>query len=272
MTEQEVNLNRRSIFKAGGLAVGGLAGLSLLSSSRNPSLAATSPIYGSSPLEKLSNWDDFSLHGIWRTMYNGYGTVKGTNSQVLLSPKPATDPNDTAACMVHTEAWYDDVTFEATIRTEKQLRRNSPPNQWEVGWICWNLRNDTHFYSAQLKPTEWEIGKEDPVYPGAQRFFATGGEVATGANIWRFPVGIDYRMKVQVSGPTSTIWVNGADGSYRKIYSFTDSERPYYGGRIGLYTEDARVWFHDFKILSYKKKSYPGYDESYWKSLNYDYS
>ena len=270
-----VEMQRRDFLKTTA-AVGSLAVASNIAvagaQTVSPPGVLTTPAhaaYGSSFLEKNPQWSDNSLHGQWRTMYNGYGVVTGDDTQVLMFPRTVTTPDDTAACMVHTEAWYDDVTFEVTICTEKQLRKNSAPNPWEVGWVCWNFRDDTRFYSAQLKPTEWEIGKEDPLYPGAQRYFATGGDVATGANIWKFPIGVNYRMKVVVKGPTSTVYVNGADGAYRKVYSFTDRQRPYHGGRIGLYTEDARVWFHHFKVLSYSKKSYPPYTDEYWESLNF---
>lgn len=74
------------------------------------------------------------------------------------------------------------------------------------------------------------MGKEDPAYPGNQRFLATGNT--------SFAVGSWHQIHVtQVAG---TITVS-ADGL--ALTTFVDAERPYLSGSIGLYCEDSQVHF-----------------------------
>jgi hypothetical protein len=42
------------------------------------------------------------------------------------------------------------------------------------------------------------------------------------------------------------VWIDG-----EHVVTFTDQERPYRGGRIGFYTEDAEVRFSDVVIDSF---------------------
>ena len=78
--------------------------------------------------------------------------------------------------------------------------------------------------------------RQDPAYPGAQRFLATGTERT-------FPVGGDHRVEITQEWPRMTVTVDGTE-----LATVTDEENPYRGGSIGLYTEDAAVLFHDFRI------------------------
>ncbi|MDP9016976.1 MAG: calcium-binding protein, partial [Candidatus Eremiobacteraeota bacterium] len=92
-------------------------------------------------------------------------------------------------------------------------------------------QDDVHFYYIILKPNGWELGKEDPAYPDAQRFLATG-------NTPQYPIGSTNSLRVVQVGATITISANGTI-----LTTFTDTERPYTGGALGLYCEDARVHF-----------------------------
>lgn len=179
-------------------------------------------------------------------MYNGYGAVRGNDRSVFMRPRTVKNINDTAACLVHTDKSYMDASFQVTVTTKTQLRENNPPNPWECGWVLWNLRDDSHFYALALKPNGWELSKQDPAYPGAlddpydygeQRMLQTG-------NGWTFPIGWDHHVKMVQKWPTMSIYV---DGYF--LTSFVDKERPYRGGKIGLYTEDASVLFTDFRVL-----------------------
>ncbi|KSU79339.1 calcium-binding protein [Pseudarthrobacter enclensis] len=181
-------------------------------------------------------WSDGEIHGRWTVMYTGYGEVSGHDEEVVLEPKSAASEDITHGGLVHTTRSYMDPTFEVTVHTEFQVR-DGPPNGWEVGWVLWNLSDDEHFYAVALKPNGWEISKQDPVYPGKQRFITTGVEP-------QFPIGQDYRVRVEHDWPRMTVSVGG-----RVLATITDDERPYRGGTIGLYTEDARVRFSDLDIL-----------------------
>ena len=187
-------------------------------------------------LWRVQPWADGSTHVRWQVMYTGYGTVTGNDQQVRLEPHTAEAANITHGALVHTTDTYQDASFAVTVRTEEQLRRNDQPNAWEVGWVQWNLRDNDHFYAVALKPNGWEISKQDPAYPGAQRFLATGTERT-------FPVGGDHRVEITQEWPRMTVTVDGTE-----LATVTDEENPYRGGSIGLYTEDAAVLFHDFRI------------------------
>lgn len=182
-------------------------------------------------------WHENKQYGQWYVVYNGYGTVSGTEEEVVLEPHPAAHQDTTHAALVRTaEVFPEDVEFEVTVHTETQVR-DGEPNPWEVGWVLWNYENDQRFYAVALKPNGWEISKQDPDYRGAQRFLLSGSNVT-------FPLNEDHRVKVHHSGDSFKVW---ADGHF--LGEFTDEEQPYKGGSVALYTEDARVRFSDFEVL-----------------------
>lgn len=136
-----------------------------------------------------------------------------------------------AALITSSTTFTNDVNYRGTTRTIKQLRQNNPPNAWEVSWLVWNFKDNTHFYYVVLKPGGWELGKADPAYPGAQRFLATGTNLS-------FPVGAWNTFEIvhdQAAG-AMTVKVNGST-----LVSFTDTERPYTSGKVGFYAEDAEI-------------------------------
>ena len=140
-------------------------------------------------------------------------------------------PETHAALVTSSTTFTNDVNYRGTTRTVRQLRQNNSPNAWEVPWLVWNFKDNTHFYYVVLKPGGWELGKEDPAYPGAQRFLASGSNIS-------FPVGSWNTFDIthnQASG-AMTVTVNGA-----LLVSFTDKERPYTSGKVGFYAEDAEV-------------------------------
>lgn len=180
-------------------------------------------------------WSDGDVHGSWTVVYTGYGRVSGDDDEVVLEPRSAPTADITHGGLVITTSPCLDPTFEITVRTEAQVRAGAP-NAWEVGWVLWNFRDDDHFYAVALKPNGWEISKQDPAYPQSQRFLATGTDRL-------FPVGHDYRVRVDQDGPRMTVSVDGTE-----LATVVDQERPYRGGSIGLYTEDARVRFSDLNL------------------------
>lgn len=178
-------------------------------------------------------WADGSVHGDWRSVYDGYGENTGHDGQLSLSPRPSRRAGETHAGLIVSTAVYADVDCSARLRTLEQLRTPTP-NPWEVPWLLWAYSDPEHFYYVTLKPNGWELGKRDPAYPGGQRFLATGPE--------RFPVGRWYRLRVVQRGAAFSVTVDG-----RALAAFTDAERPYPGGGVGAYTEDARVEFRDMR-------------------------
>lgn len=185
---------------------------------------------------------DGSQFGSWEVRYASYGCVKvegfGADRAMVIAPMVSTSAGETHAPLVLGPTISGDVDFTVRMKTDSQLRKNSTPNPWEVGWVLWDYTDDTHFYSLVLKPNGWELGKEDPAYPGAQRFLTTGSSPT-------FPIGQWNTIRITRSGNNLKAYVNGA-----LLTSFTDNERPYSGGRIGLYNEDAVTRFDDITIGS----------------------
>jgi hypothetical protein len=187
-----------------------------------------------------SCYPDGSVIGVWQFVYNGYGcnafVTSNSNTMLFQQPQASTRPDETHAALVVGPMITGDFTMEASTATTRQLRTNSGPNPWEVAWILWHYTDDLHFYYFVAKPNGWELGKEDPAYSGAQRFLATGSSPS-------FPIGPWYRIGVAQTGDTIKVFVNDL-----LIAIVTDRERPYSSGRVGLYSEDAEVFFDNVSL------------------------
>lgn len=177
-------------------------------------------------------------HPFWQVAYNGYGRVMQSSASALtpitLIPARPTSPSATHAALALSRSHWRDVALTIRIRTNHQFRAD--PNPWEVAWLLWHYRSDQHFYYIVLKPNGWELGKEDPAYPGNQRYLATGAHPV-------FPPGHWYTVAVRQRGDVITVDVDG-----RHLVSFTDSHDPYLGGQVGLYAEDASATFQPVAI------------------------
>ena len=194
--------------------------------------------FGALPL--TTGWLDGSTHGGWVSTYNGYGTngVALDGSQVLTeSPAVSTSSGVTHASLVNTTASFGDMDTTVRLRTVQQLRTPTP-NAWEVAWVLWHYTDDTHFYYLALKPNGWELGKEDPAYPGAQRYLRTSSSPTYAVGAW-------HTVRVRQIGNVMTVWADGT-----QLASFTDTERPYASGTLGLYNEDSLVHFDDVKVTT----------------------
>ena len=190
---------------------------------------------------------DTGTDGQWTVQFTGYGRIGEETDQdglvpaLAVSPAPAdatTAPQppypspwlSDHAALVTSGPSFGDSTLNVRERTVTQLRTGQAPNAWEVGWVLWHYTDNTHFYYLLLKPNGWELGKEDPAYPGNQRFLATGGGT--------FAVGTWHSVSVSQIGNQITA---SADGN--QLVTFVDTERPYLSGSVGLYSEDAYVHF-----------------------------
>jgi Ca2+-binding RTX toxin-like protein len=154
-----------------------------------------------------------------------------SQTHLVLAPQASTTPGETHAALVVSQASFTDVRFSAGFQTIEQLRTGSAPNPWECAWAVFNYTDNTHFYYVAFKPNGWELGKADPAYPGAQRFLATGALPACA-------VGTEHSFDIQTDGNVIKVWLDGA-----LLTTFTDTENPYLSGKVGFYTEDAKVAF-----------------------------
>lgn len=183
-----------------------------------------------------ATWGEGSEREQWTLVFNGHGTATSEHGAVVLEPRRASSPDTThAGLAVTTQTFGPELDFAITAHTVEQIREGDP-NPWEVAWVLWNYQDPEHFYAVVLKPHGWEISKQDPEYPGNQRFLLSGTAPS-------FPIGHDYRVEVSQSGSTMTVAVDGVE-----LGSFTDTERPYTDGAIGVYTEDALVRFTDLIV------------------------
>ncbi|WP_134495465.1 M10 family metallopeptidase C-terminal domain-containing protein [Microvirga pakistanensis] len=165
---------------------------------------------------------------------------------LLLEPMGSRSPSETHAALVVSQNSYADVAFGADFTTILQLRTGSPPNPWECAWAIFNYTDNTHFYYVAFKPNGWELGKADPAYPGSQRFLATGEDMT-------FAVGSKHSFQITQTGATITVKADG-----KILTTFTDRERPYLSGKVGFYTEDAKVAFDTVTgSISESFESYP---------------
>lgn len=180
-------------------------------------------------------WRDGSHHGLWTAVFNGYGEVSKDGGKLLLSPRAPVDELDTHAALVVTRRSYGDLAATVLVRTERQLR-SPTPRPWEVGWVLWHYSSPERFYALTLKPTGWELSKQDPRYPGGQRFLASGRTPT-------FPVGSWHRIGIVQVGNRIEV---AADGQF--LARYTDRADPYLTGALGLYTEDARTHFTGIEV------------------------
>jgi hypothetical protein len=178
--------------------------------------------------------------GAWTFQYAGYGCTQfgadGAGAYLEEKPKASASLGETHASLALGPAFTAPYAFSAELKTVAQLRTGNPGNAWEVAWLIWDYTDDTHFYYLTVKPNGWELGKEDPAYRGAQRFLASGPSPA-------IPVGMEYTAKIEQTGNTLSAFING-----RLVATFTDTERPYSAGRIGLYNEDSQVRFRRVSV------------------------
>jgi hypothetical protein len=170
--------------------------------------------------------------------YDGYGHVTASAQQgaahLTLVPARPTSTTTHAALVLSRRSWRD-LTVRVRVRTNRQLR-HPRPHPWEVGWLLWHYTSDARFYYLALKPNGWELGKEDPAYPGGQRFLATGARPA-------FPPGRWFTIWVRQRGNAIEVDVDG-----RRLVRFTDRRSPYLVGHVGLYSEDASASFQPIAI------------------------
>ncbi|HEX4047741.1 MAG TPA: family 16 glycoside hydrolase [Elusimicrobiota bacterium] len=217
-----------------------IAGAIVCQGAANAALAATPFADDFSSYALDSCFADGSTFGPWTSAFSGYGCNQvmsdGTDHWLDESPYASLSSSETHASLALGPAFAAPLVLSMNVDTAAQLRKNSPPNPWEVAWVLWDYSDDSHFYYFQPKPNGWELGKEDPAYPGSQRFLASGTSPV-------FPIGAWYAVRVVQIGNSITVYVDGT-----MIAAFTDEERPYAAGMIGLYGEDSQARFEDVAV------------------------
>ncbi len=178
--------------------------------------------------------------GNWLTRFSGFGKILVVSDPLFgnaleLAPKPAGSRSETHAALVTSLDSFED--FDATVQMYTLRQSKAYPSPSDVAWLLWRYIDNRHFYYFSLKPDGWELGKEDPLYPELQRFLSSGAEphlVLGTPNV------------VRVVQRSATIWVY-VDG--RSVTQFSDLERPYFLGSLGLYCEDSIVRFGSVTVV-----------------------
>jgi 1,2-diacylglycerol 3-beta-glucosyltransferase len=183
-----------------------------------------------------------SGHGQWLTVFTGYGhtEVTGTGAAQTITTAPSTTRSRRAthAALVVSRGHYADFVATLRVQTVRQLRRGAAgrPNPWEVGWVVWHYTSEHSFYALTLEPTGWLLSKQDPAYPGGERFLASGRTPL-------FRVGVPHRVGIVQIGDQITV---SADDHL--LTRFTDTRQAYLRGSFGAYSEDSDARFWDIQV------------------------
>lgn len=181
--------------------------------------------------------------GPWTVESTGFGCVKtaGEAGEAWLhaSAGRSASPRETHAFLITGPSLKAPFTLSARLQTVERNRAGSEPNDWETAWLVWDYADRKHFYYFVARPDGWELGKRDPAFRGGQRFLTDGKEPV-------FPLRTWARIKI-AQNAEHRIFVY-ADG--KLVTAFTDVQRPYEGGKIGLYGEDCFARFDDVEARS----------------------
>jgi hypothetical protein len=189
-----------------------------------------------------------SPNGEWQNVYSGYGStgVKEVEGQSVfyLKPNASSTPYETHthAALVKSTDKFCDFEVEFDINTVKQLRKNSPPNVWEVGWIDFRYVDRFHHYSLLFKPNGIELGKKDcnsctdPV--DGQEFLETKSTPKMGLGTWN-------KIKIDMVDNHIKVFING---NLEIDYIDAEMSSKMASGSIAMYSEDAYVLYDNMKI------------------------
>ncbi len=191
---------------------------------------------------------EISPNGEWQNVYSGYGSTGveevGGKSVFYLKPNASSTPYDTHthAALVKSTDKFCDFEMEFDINTVKQLRLNSPPNVWEVGWIDFRYVDRFHHYSLLFKPNGIELGKKDcdsctdPV--DGQQFLETKSTPQMKLNTWN-------NVKINMVDNHIQVYVNGD-----LVIDYIDQEMSpkMASGSVAMYSEDAYVLYNNMDV------------------------
>ena len=170
-------------------------------------------------------------------------------------PKTATGTTDssgvgyeTYAALVLSKQTFKNFQLDFDMKTNKQLRTNTTPNNWETAWIFFRFTDEdpksNHHYYFLLRKNGYEFGKKDnaPNDNGLEQqvYLKTGTSPSVS-------IGSFQHVTIIANNFHFTIKVNGntvVDMDDPHVYDPTKMAQ----GLIGMYTEDADVSFDNVKI------------------------
>ena len=145
---------RRRISRAGWLAATVAGGLVLASGTWL--LGSGSAVPDETSEDSLRGWSDLD----WTVKYDGYGKVGAEGGVASMRPRAAQRPSETSAALALAgEPTWRNYSFTVKMRLREQLRLNSPPNEWEAGWLFFHYQDDDRSYYLAHKTNGLEFGK-----------------------------------------------------------------------------------------------------------------
>ncbi len=174
----------------------------------------------------------------WELVYNGFGNVSFCGAEgITMQSAPVRDGSAHSVLLLAErtrKAPLSDFELRAEFMLERQLRTQGP-NPWEAFWVFFNYRpvgahKETNY--LLLKTNGVELGRAFD--EKGQRFLKTESRPALALGRW-------YRLRIRRVGNGLRAEVDGKlaleySGSLKEPDRLLDAP-----GRIGLYTEDARV-------------------------------
>jgi Domain of Unknown Function (DUF1080) len=177
--------------------------------------------------DRLRGWSSLD----WTVAYDGYGEVRLENRSASLKPMSSERPieSHSALALAGGSNWRD-YTFTARMCLQQQLRQNSPPNEWETGWLLFRYMDETRSYYVIHKTNGVELGKLVPASSNDQIFLVTKPKPRAVPGRW-------YHYRIEVRGANIKVYIDD-----KLQIDYTDPN-PILRGGVGLYTEDAHVQF-----------------------------
>jgi len=177
--------------------------------------------------DRLRGWSNLD----WTVAYDGYGEVGVENSSASLRPMTSERPIEShAALALAGGSNWRDYTFAARMNLQQQLRQNSPPNEWETGWLLFRYMGEARSYFLIHKTNGIELGKLVPPKGEGQIFLVTKPRPQVVPGRW-------YDYRIEVRGANIKVYIDD-----KLQIDYTDPN-PILRGGVGLYTEDAHVHF-----------------------------
>lgn len=192
-----------------------------------------------------------SPNGKWKNAYNGGGYLgvkidNGNKNVFFMYPKTSTNYHETNANLVKSTQRFSNFNMDIDAKTVEQLRRNSPPNNWEAAWILFRYTDDFHYYWFVLKPTGVELGKKDC---GTCTIPYQGQIYLYTNDIPHLKIGSWSNWKITAIGNHITMTVDGD-----KVVDYVDTTMSpqLSSGGIAMYNEDAYAQFDNIYDTPHK--------------------
>jgi hypothetical protein len=182
-------------------------------------------------------WSANQFYEVW----NGYGSTSWSNTTLTLLPKAPTEPSEThSALVVSKTSLKPPYRVQFNLTTVSQLRLNSPPYPWEVGWFVFGYKQDGKFKYILLKPNGYGIEFGESLLNDAQNYLYTSP-----LNQDFFPIGQTYAVDIEVKKQTLTLTISGIR---YLTYTLSANDQLNFDGKIGFYSENAKVLINNVRV------------------------